>query len=715
MIVDMGLYPLNWTRLHGERESKGVSRIHWEMKNLPFIVNVVSVLTMAWKQRYINISDNRWEQLHWEFFNVCAFVWKHPIHTAAILICAPRLIKILSFFYPLLISTILLLLIIFTIGPQLERMKADSDLQWVRFKEAATVSCEDDLGGSWAGQQPYAGLKISREVNGQEAKSIDDWAGCAESLRGCNQSIDQFQNSMEKNDIKFDYDKVPDDEAEQEGQLGVSSKSIILDKVRELMERLIDELGGRVEIDALNALESISQVLIESTGKDYEKQGKNSLISAMGETENELFLKNNNVGDSEFIGGSLSVNTEDLEHVLFDHIEVAKADRKEGKNVGSFAMEEAQHKLLRHREFPKTDNVGDSEFRTRPVTAGSLLTAETREHAQKDANDVRKQGKLYKLFISEDELSHNGNITSSTDNARDNESIARTGTATETSKEQWHYPVPESLVEYSSSSSISDISPAPEKGNASLRSVGAHISRPHEGRSPLVQDKHQNAVGLSVVQQYELRTRRSLLPGVIKDESRSLNELREAGDDFGKKASVIGDGRHLYQTHSSKFSNEQHEHCKSRKICEKLLEDSPNNSTEFSTPIMIPENQNKQHYLLAGKLRSIASDPITFGKKPQLVTSPVMLLGTQEMDLLWEEYNDAPKQEPTPSINGHAADFNDDLSEMIDSDSESSTVCCLQALKLKGKLPLKKPNLKKISKALKKLGIMQHFRGRKTA
>lgn len=719
MILDMGLCPLNWTSLHGERESKGMNRIHRELKKISFIVNVVSVLTMARKQRYINVSDDQWEQLHWEFFNGCAFVWKHPVHIAAFLIWAPRLIKILSFFYPLLISTILLLLIIFTIGPQLERMKADSDLQWVRFKEAAAVGCEDDFGGSWAGQQPYSGLKISREVNGQEAKSTDDWAGWAESLHGCNQSIDQFQNSMEKNDIKFDYDKVTDDEAEQEGQLGVSSKSIILDKVRELMERLIDELGGRVEIDALNALESISQVLIESTWKDYEKQGKNCLISAMRETENDLsdneqFLKNNYVGDSEFISRSVSVSAGDLDHVPFDHIEAAKADRKEGKNVGSFAMEEPQHKLLRQGEFPKTGNVGDSEFRTRPVTAGRL-NAQTLEKAQKDPNDGRKQGKLYKLFISEDELSHNGKIKSSIDNARDNESIARTGTATETSMEQWDYPVPESLVEYSCSSSISDISLEPEKDNTSLRSVGAHISRPQEGRSPLVQDKHQKAIGLSVVQQYELRTRRSVLPGVIKDESRSVNELREAGDVFGKKTSVIGDGRHPNQPHSSMFSNEQHENCKSRKIYEKLLEDSSNNSSEFSTPIMIPEYQNKQHHVIAGKLRSVTSDPITFVKKPQLVASPVMLLGTQEMDLLWEEYNDAPKQEPAPSSNGHAADFNDDLSEMIDSDSESSTVCCLQALKLKGKLPLKKPNLKKISKALKKLGIMQHLRGRKTA
>ena len=72
----------------------------------------------------------------------------------------------------------------------------------------------------------------------------------------------------------------------------MSSKSVILGKVRELMERLIDELGGRVEIDALNALESITQVLIESIGKDYEKQGKNCLLSATGEIKNDLWLRN---------------------------------------------------------------------------------------------------------------------------------------------------------------------------------------------------------------------------------------------------------------------------------------------------------------------------------------------------------------------------------------------------------------------------------------
>ena len=72
----------------------------------------------------------------------------------------------------------------------------------------------------------------------------------------------------------------------------MSSKSVILGKVRELMERLIDELGGRVEIDALNTLESITQVLIESIGKDYEKQVKNCLLSATGEIKNDLWLRN---------------------------------------------------------------------------------------------------------------------------------------------------------------------------------------------------------------------------------------------------------------------------------------------------------------------------------------------------------------------------------------------------------------------------------------
>lgn len=262
------------------------------MTKNPSIVNVVSALTMAWKHRFINVSDDQWEQLHWEFFIGCSFVWKHPVHTAAFLIWAPKLIKILSFFYPLLISTILLLVIIFTIGPQLERMKADGDLQWVRFKEAATISSKDDFCGCWAGQQPNGGFEISRGVNRLEENITDDWAGWAESLQGCHQSLDQFQNSIENNDIKFDLDKVTDEEAEQAGDLDVSSKSVILGKVRELMERLIDELGGRVEIDALNALESITQVLIESTGKDYEKQGKNCLLSATGEIKNDLWLRN---------------------------------------------------------------------------------------------------------------------------------------------------------------------------------------------------------------------------------------------------------------------------------------------------------------------------------------------------------------------------------------------------------------------------------------
>jgi hypothetical protein len=84
------------------------------MKKNHFIVNVVLALTMAWKKRYIN---DQWEQLHWEFFNGCFFVWKHPVHTTGFLIWAPRLIKILSFFYPLLISIIICALFLLPIDP----------------------------------------------------------------------------------------------------------------------------------------------------------------------------------------------------------------------------------------------------------------------------------------------------------------------------------------------------------------------------------------------------------------------------------------------------------------------------------------------------------------------------------------------------------------------------------------------------------------------
>ncbi|XP_038986974.1 uncharacterized protein LOC103724060 [Phoenix dactylifera] len=58
--------------------------------------------------------------LFYDLLSLCSFLASHPLHLAYFLFFFPYLFRLLSFFYPLLLSTSLLLLVLLTISPQLD-------------------------------------------------------------------------------------------------------------------------------------------------------------------------------------------------------------------------------------------------------------------------------------------------------------------------------------------------------------------------------------------------------------------------------------------------------------------------------------------------------------------------------------------------------------------------------------------------------------------
>eukprot|EP00252_Welwitschia_mirabilis_P027316 TRINITY_DN9348_c0_g1_i4.p1 TRINITY_DN9348_c0_g1~~TRINITY_DN9348_c0_g1_i4.p1 ORF type:complete len:229 (+),score=42.57 TRINITY_DN9348_c0_g1_i4:468-1154(+) len=118
--------------------------------------------------------------------------------------------------------------------------------------------------------------------------------------------------------------------------------------------------------------------------------------------------------------------------------------------------------------------------------------------------------------------------------------------------------------------------------------------------------------------------------------------------------------------------------------------------------------------MITGRLKSFPSESLTFVKKPQFL-SPIMLLETEEMDHLWEKYHDACTQDvQTASRDSTTSDLDSVMSEFNDSEAEVSRLCCLDAFKFPArKMHWKRPSMKKISKAIKKFGIMQHFKHNK--
>ncbi|KAF7825830.1 putative transmembrane protein [Senna tora] len=88
-----------------------------------------------------------------------------------------------------------------------------------------------------------------------------------------------------------------------------------------------------------------------------------------------------------------------------------------------------------------------------------------------------------------------------------------------------------------------------------------------------------------------------------------------------------------------------------------------------------------------------------------------VIIGSEAMDLLWETYDDDDDHTQPPRINN----TNGEEEEEDDDDEEkgmNGKYCCLNALKLstrKMNLGMRRPNLVKISKALKGIGLLQHF------
>lgn len=84
----------------------------------------------------------KWETEHMKelYCEILGLMWKiNLIYLAYFVYFAPWLLKTVCFFCPLLVSTCLLVLVIFSLGPQLERIRVEGDLQWKRFRDACGI------------------------------------------------------------------------------------------------------------------------------------------------------------------------------------------------------------------------------------------------------------------------------------------------------------------------------------------------------------------------------------------------------------------------------------------------------------------------------------------------------------------------------------------------------------------------------------------------
>jgi hypothetical protein len=169
------------------------------------------------------------------------------------------------------------------------------------------------------------------------------------------------------------------------------------------------------------------------------------------------------------------------------------------------------------------------------------------------------------------------------------------------------------------------------------------------------------------------------------------------------------------RTLACKLYEEQHNHWK-RTLAGQLLEDQAMGSSKFysqlSPSMKIPERLNYVDFS-SGKSTNSSSEN-------QALTSAESSLNDEEMDQLWEEYNDTPGQGTEVPIKGLRKGLAklQRLRQNVDSDTEdgreSPQLCCLRAFRFSmGKMPLRRPNFMKFSKALKNFGLIQHIQGQK--
>eukprot|EP01018_Ginkgo_biloba_P035697 Gb_12174 [translate_table: standard] len=668
----------------------------------------VLAMNMKWKEWKYIVADQL-EELYWEVFKLLSLVWSHPVQSAYFVFFAPSLVKVVFFFCPLLISTCLFVLIIFSLGPQLERIKAERDLQWKRFKEAAgflNLSTKDD---------EYRRFKVLRGVKMPVRCSTDLWTDWLKGLHvRSHQSIlyteGQLLNDMEEEGLKVQFEN-------QGGGFAIAGnnnlgcgQSIILSKIGMLMDRLVAELGGKVELHVLNALEAITETFIETTRKQYEKDTINSSSSGFGAAENQesgngLFDKNVHLGECPLINKSVFVDgkiVDGLEQII---LPLSKENMPH--------MTDIDCPLLGKSVYVQGENVDSLE-----QMIVSLTEEEMPPLADIDSpllgHSVYVEGKVVDSLDQITVPLSKENVPHSTDTEPCKEQIVQldqlicdVGTVHENSF-QTLIANPES--------SIAEICPAKLSGFSQVSDKDNEVLDSDEGDQYGSQDED----GLPGLEKCVFKSCRSFPLDASEEESLTMDKLWEADNNFSlfavEKSPSVRKEKDWKRTLACKLYEEQQNRWKGT-LAGKFYEEQKEGSSRFhgqlsSSSGRIPEHQNCTGHL-AGKSTSSSSES-------QILTSSESPLNAEEMDLLWEEYNDAPSQEPESSIKGLAKGLAKlrSLRGNVDSDAEDGPdtpqLCCLKAFRFStGKMPLRRPNLVKISKAFKNFGIMQHIMGPK--
>lgn len=538
------------------------------------------------------------------YCEILGLIWKiNPIYLAYFVFFAPRLLKTVCFFCPLLVSTCLLVLVIFSLGPQLERIRVEGDLQWKRFREAVGI-----LG-----------------LNAEDDRRIRQPTRCC---RGWLHDVSGFCSvGIKTEELGVGFEECGSSViAMAEDDTLNPCQSIVVNKVKVLMDSLVAELGSKVEFGVPDAIEAIAEAFMETTLRRYEEDIVNSSIGTAGDGES---------GDEKEAKTSRECALIGLESVCF-----------EAKNAGELPLT-AECESMGSHDFSQMSDFKDSE--------------EQIDKLDRPACDVG--GVQADVFVT-----------------------------------------PVGSSQELNASKLPDLSYVSEKDNRV-------VDNGNEADSSHV---------LHGLERCVFKSCRSFPFGDSEEEFPNMDRLWEedhnnVGLFAAQKNQSVKKEKDWKKTLACKLYEEQHNLWKGT-LAGKLLEDQAMGSSkiysQLSPSMKIPEHLNYVD-ILSGKSTSSSSES-------QFLTSAESSLNDEEMDQLWEEYNDAPCQETEAPIKGLRKGLAklQRLRQNVDSDAEDGPedpqLCCLRAFRFSmGKMPLRRPNFMKFSKALKNFGLIQHSRGQK--
>lgn len=540
---------------------------------------------------------------------ILGLIWKiNPIYLAYFVFFAPWLLKTVCFFSPLLVSTCLLVLVIFSLGPQLERIRVEGVLQWKRFREACGI----------------LSLRAKDDRSFRQPTRCSDWLHDESALCSEEKLLDGSQEEVGVGFEKFG-DRII---AMAEDRRLNPCHSFVVNKMKVLMDRLVADLGGKVELGVLNSIEAIAEAFMETTMRQYEKDMMNSSIGTAVDGESSDGLETKTLRECSRIG---------LESDCFGDQDVGEFPlTTEGKSMGS-------------HDFSQMADLDNSEKNIDELDKPACDVGVVQANAFETSVAIREE--LY-------------------------------------------------------AAKLPDLSQVSERDNRVVDN-GNEANPSHE---------------LHALEQCIFRSCRSFPFGNSEEEFLTMDRLWE--EDGGQNNLGLSEVQKNYsvrkekdwkKTLACKLYEEQHQLWKGT-LAGKILEDETNGSSkiysQLSPSIKLPEHLNCVDFS-CGKSTSSSSES-------QTLTSAESSLNDEEMDQLWEEYNDATGQGTEAPIKGFSKGLAklQRLRQTVDFDAEdvpeSPQLCCLRAFRFSmGKMPLRRPNLMKISKALKNFGLIPHIRGQK--